>query len=162
MKVFVSIGSNLGNRKEMIASAIQKIENLCGDIKKCSSIYETAPWGYTSENKYLNCCIELETKLTPLRLLNSFKLIEHSMGRIFSDHYIDRVIDIDIIFYGNRCVNTQRLIIPHPKLSDRAFVLVPLHEIAHRWIHPTLFLTISQLLSCCNNVKEIKKCKFAI
>jgi len=160
--VFLSIGSNLGDRKKNIDKAIEQISNLCGAIQQFSSIYETQPWGYISENNYLNCCLEIQTNETPVQLLNILKLIERSMGRVSAQQYEDRIIDIDILFYGSDIIEREELIIPHPKIQQRAFVLIPLYEIAPKWIHPKLFLTISQLFSSLSYEKEIKICKFAV
>jgi len=159
--VFLSLGTNLGDRVQNIDRAIRSIEQTAGRVSKRSSFYQTPPWGYVSENEYLNCCVQLQTELSPIHLLKSLKFIEHSMGRTVSQHYTDRTIDIDILFYGTESINTADLTIPHPKLSQRAFVLFPLNEIAPTWIHPELFMTISQLFSPYHRLKEIKVYKFA-
>lgn len=143
--VYLSLGSNLGNRELNIEQAIDKIAQTCGTVTNISRLYESPPWGYESKNSYLNNCIELSTELSPNELLDNLKKIEENLGRQFSTNYSDRPIDIDILFYDNTVVNQENLKIPHPLLAKRAFVLKPMNDLNANFMHPQHFLTISQL-----------------
>jgi 2-amino-4-hydroxy-6-hydroxymethyldihydropteridine diphosphokinase len=129
-RTLIALGSNLGNKSELIMHAIDAIRELIGDIEFISSFHESEPWGYDSENKFLNACLTCYTFLSPLQLLGKLKEIEQNMGRIKSKSgYEDRRIDLDIIFYNDEKINTSELIIPHPHFQDREFVMIPLLEI---------------------------------
>lgn len=144
-QVYLSLGSNLGNRMENLYSAIRKLHAAVGEIEQISSIYETKSWGYESENNYFNCCVRVTTSLTPQQLLEETKRIERSMGRIKTPDYSDRIVDIDILFYEMLVIKDELLEIPHPHIENRAFVLLPLAEIAPQLCHSKHFLTIEQL-----------------
>jgi 2-amino-4-hydroxy-6-hydroxymethyldihydropteridine diphosphokinase len=145
---YLCMGSNLGDREEYFLRAMKKIEILIGPILARSAFYETNAWGYESENKFLNACIIVRTALKPRDCLLSLKDIESSLGRLKNTKkgYSDRVIDIDILFYDSLIVNDNELVIPHPRLHERFFVLNPLSEIAPDFIHPVLKKTIRILL----------------
>jgi 2-amino-4-hydroxy-6-hydroxymethyldihydropteridine diphosphokinase len=115
-------------------------------VKKTSSLYETSPWGVTNQPYFLNLVLKGETKLSPEELLKKIKNIEKAMGRKTLEKWGPRIIDIDILFYKEKIINTPLLKIPHPQLHKRAFVLVPLKEIAPRLIHPLLKKTGQQML----------------
>lgn len=144
-QVYLSLGTNLGERLDNLATARAM---LSPDVRveKLSSVYETAPWGYSDQANFYNQVLLGKTMLTPLRLLNKLKRIEKMMGREQTFRYGPRVIDLDILFYESRIINTKRLQIPHPRLQERAFVLVPLVEIAPDFVHPQLGLTVQALL----------------
>ncbi len=142
---YLSLGSNLGDRVSTLYNAIRMIHSSAGRVEKISSIYESKSWGYESENNYLNCCLEISTALSPFQLLEEAQKIEHLMGRVRTSSYTDRVIDIDILFYDWQVIDEAALKIPHPYIADRAFVLLPLAEIAPEWYHNKLFLTIAQI-----------------
>ena len=144
-QVYLSLGTNLGERLDNLATARAM---LSPDVRveKLSSVYETAPWGYSDQANFYNQVLLGKTMLTPLRLLNKLKRIEKMMGREQTFRYGPRVIDLDILFYESRIINTKRLQIPHPRLQERAFVLVPLVEIAPDFVHPQLGLTMQALL----------------
>ena len=127
--VYFSLGSNLGERLDNLINAIKEIKSEIGDVTKLSTIYESSSWGYQSENSYLNCCIEVFTSLTPLQLLKVSQEIEKKMGRIKTEAYSDRIVDIDILRYDDLVVQDKILTIPHPYMHKRAFVFVPLLEI---------------------------------
>jgi len=159
--LYLSLGSNLGDRRASIQQAIEQIEHLVGRITRISSLYETPPWGYASENYFLNCCIEVSTILHYSELLPILHQIEADLGRQRTDQYADRPIDIDILLYGTHIIQEPNLIIPHPHMTARSFVMIPLAEIAAKFIHPCLFLTIFQLTKVFLHTEEIKKYKFA-
>lgn len=116
------------------------------NILDCSSIYQTEPWGYLDQPEFLNQVLAVETSLSPRELLEYVKEIEQNIGRKPSVRYGPRIVDIDILFYGNRIIQEEDLVIPHPRLKDRAFVLVPLAEINPDLIYPGIDLSISDLL----------------
>ena len=142
---YLGLGTNLGDRKENLSKAIEAI-SLKMSISKQSSLYETTAWGYTEQPDFLNQVIQVETDLSPLRLLNFLKKTELKLGRVENFRYGPRLIDIDILFYDDLVITTSRLQIPHPKITERAFVLVPLNEIAPGYIHPILKKTVAELL----------------
>ncbi|MDR0836228.1 MAG: 2-amino-4-hydroxy-6-hydroxymethyldihydropteridine diphosphokinase [Tannerella sp.] len=138
---YLSLGSNLGNRKENIVGAIVRISEKAGRIVALSGYYETEPWGFESESKFLNVAVEIVTNLPPADLLRTTQEIERETGRkekSVDGVYKDRIIDIDILFYDNLILNTNDLKIPHPLLHERPFVLQPLAEIAPDFVHPQL------------------------
>ena len=146
---FLGLGSNLGNRNENLNQALIYIQERIGTIISSSSIYETTPCGFSSDNLFLNMVIKVSTSLLPDGLLLVSKTIERLMGRSYksSDNssYEDRVIDLDILFYDSVEMSTPELTIPHPLLHTRLFVLEPMSEIAPEWEHPVLHKTISTL-----------------
>ena len=143
---FLSVGGNLGDRLENIAAAEQAIRKVCGRITKSSGIYETEPWGSTSGKNYLNRVVRLETALDAEQLLKKTMEIEQLLGRKRSSRYADRTMDIDILFFNGEVINEKHLQVPHPRLHLRNFVLIPLHEIEKKLVHPVLKKTISTLL----------------
>lgn len=131
-KVYLSLGTNLGNRKRNIREAIEKIEELVGEVRCQSALYETKPWGFSSPNDFINACVLVETVLAPRQLLEACQQIEKDMGRTLKSvdgSYHDRIIDIDILMYDDLKVNEPDLIIPHPLMEERDFVMKPLREI---------------------------------
>ncbi len=134
--VYISVGSNLGNRYKNIKKALVKIKDI-GKIIKTSSIYLTSPIENFNQPNFYNCVIKINTKLKPKELLKKLKRIEEMLGRDFSKkRYQPRVIDLDILFYGKSIIKEKNLVIPHKKLHKRKFVLWPLNEIANNFIHP--------------------------
>ncbi|MBO5721019.1 MAG: 2-amino-4-hydroxy-6-hydroxymethyldihydropteridine diphosphokinase [Muribaculaceae bacterium] len=146
--VYLSLGSNMGNREEILEVAIKEIDKRIGKISKSSSKYETEPWGFTSPNKFINMAIEVETQLSPTLVSEIAHSIEDDLGRIRNkdiEGYEDRVIDIDILMIDNIISNDKGLTLPHPKMHLREFVILPLCEIAPKTIHPLLQKTIEEI-----------------
>lgn len=157
-KVFLSLGSSLGNREQNLQDALYYTNKLLGKIITLSNIYETEPWGFTDENLFLNQVILIETNLLPLELLKNIKLIEKKLHRIkSSENYEARTIDIDILYFENQIFYSEILQIPHKHLHKRKFVLVPLSEIAPEFIHPLLQKSTNDLLKICLDKTDIKK-----
>ena len=149
MKVYLSLGTNIGNKEENLTRAIDLLSLALGKCIAVSQYIETAPWGFKSENSFLNCAVEYDTELSPEKLLDTTEEIERTMGRTqksTAGNYHDRIIDIDILLYGNEHIDSKRLAIPHPLMHKRTFVLEPLAEIAPDAIHPVLKKNIAKLL----------------
>jgi 2-amino-4-hydroxy-6-hydroxymethyldihydropteridine diphosphokinase len=147
-KVYLLLGSNLGDRKRMITEAIEHIEARVGKVFARSSWYETAAWGNTDQPAFFNLALGVSTSLSPVQVLEEVLDIEIRLGRVRKEHWGARLIDIDIILYENEIISIEnRLHIPHPEMQNRKFVLQPLSEIAGDCIHPVLKQTISNILS---------------
>ncbi|MGC3977108.1 MAG: 2-amino-4-hydroxy-6-hydroxymethyldihydropteridine diphosphokinase [Paludibacteraceae bacterium] len=145
--VYLGMGTNLGAKEENLNRAKELILLKIGDVLNISSNYSSKAWGFESENDFLNNVLLIHTLLSPENLLEKLKEIEVKMGRKFNTHhtYTDRIIDIDILFYESRIVRGKNLIIPHPYIAERDFVLYPLAEIAPEMIHPVTNKTILQM-----------------
>lgn len=145
---YLSLGTNLGNKEENLHAAMQLIKEQIGNIVSQSALYVSAPWGFSSENSFLNNAVAVETTLNPSELLHTTQGIERALGRTHktvSRQYSDRLIDIDILFYDSLVMDTPALTLPHPLLHQRLFVLSPLAEIAPTLRHPILQKTIHTL-----------------
>jgi len=155
-EVYLLLGSNEGKPEENLLRAKAQIAERCGAIAVESSLYETEAWGIKEQPSFLNQAILIKTNLNPTDLLLSLKLIEKQLGRVETTKWGPRVIDIDILFYGQEIVNLPDLKIPHPYIQERRFALVPLAEIAPQFIHPILRKTMSELLRDCPDNSEVK------
>jgi 2-amino-4-hydroxy-6-hydroxymethyldihydropteridine diphosphokinase len=145
--VYILLGSNLGNREQILAKAIQLIDERIGAIISQSRNYETKPWGKTDQPDFMNVAISITTNLMPIQVLEQTQAIEEQLGRIRTEKWGARLIDIDIIFYEQEIIDIpHRLHIPHPLVQERAFALKPLSQIAPDFVHPVLSKTISELL----------------
>ena len=132
-QLYLSLGSNLGDRKKNLEDALSLIGDLVGHVCRVSSFIETEPWGFDSKNTFLNAACLVETALTPEQCLNITQEIERILGRKAKsvDSYEDRPIDIDLLSYDNLNINTPELTLPHPRMHEREFVMIPLKEITH-------------------------------
>lgn len=157
-EVYLLLGSNMGDRQRFLQEATRLLQERVGTVLKPSSIYETEPWGFTNKNNFLNQVLLVETSLNPYELLKVIKAIETKLGRIRkTQRYSPRCIDIDILFYNDEVYFSDDLVIPHPRLYDRMFTLVPLNEIAPDYLHPILKKTIRELVILCNDKLMVKK-----
>ena len=146
--VYLGLGSNLGNKEEMLQTAIEKINERIGVVVSQSAFYITPPWGFESENDFLNAVVACETKLSPQVVLKKTQQIERECGRkrkSVDRHYEDRPLDIDILLYDDLVLKTDKLVIPHPLMHQRGFVLEPLNEIASGVVHPEMGKSIGEL-----------------
>lgn len=151
-EVYLLLGSNLSDRMEMLASATGQIKKEIGEIMKASSIYESESWGFDTPSKFLNQVLRVETRLNPDQVMDKILEIEKKMGRIRkSEGYSSRTIDIDILFFNDMVVNSVNLVIPHPRLQERLFTLIPLSEIDETKIHPANNKTVRQLIDECED-----------
>jgi 2-amino-4-hydroxy-6-hydroxymethyldihydropteridine diphosphokinase len=155
-QIYLSLGSNLGDRAANLAHAIDGLPAVGVHVVKRSSIYETEPVDFLGQPWFLNCVVEAETDLEPLPLLRALQGIERGMGSRKLIPRGPRIIDLDILFYGEVVIHDQEIEIPHPRLCDRRFVLVPLAEIAPRLQHPVLRETIQALLSATKDRSAIR------
>jgi 2-amino-4-hydroxy-6-hydroxymethyldihydropteridine diphosphokinase len=157
-KVYLGIGTNLGDREKNLRDSIVKIEKHIGRVLRSSPVYETAPWGFDAENDFLNMAAEVETSLSPDEIMKQILMIESTLGRDRDqDRYSSRVIDIDILLYDDLVIDQKGLKVPHRLMHERRFVLVPLCEIAPDIIHPVLKKSISSLLTACRDRSKIIK-----
>jgi len=158
--IFLGLGTNMGDRLQNLMDAVVALPPIV-QVTRVSSIYETPPWGYLDQPAFLNQVLEGQTDLPPLELLAFLKDTERSLGRKVSFHYGPRLIDLDILFYDDQVMATPTLTIPHPHLAERAFVLVPLAELAPDLVHPLLHQPVSDLLAQID-ASEIKKFREAM
>lgn len=145
--VVLSLGSNVGDRQSNLSAAINRISEIPALLLKKSSVYQTPPWGNTSQPDFFNQVIEIETAFDAFTLMEKLLLIEESMGRKRKEKWEPRIIDIDILFYNEEILENDKLTVPHKLLHERMFVLEPLHDILPDKNHPVLKKNISILLS---------------
>jgi 2-amino-4-hydroxy-6-hydroxymethyldihydropteridine diphosphokinase len=157
-KIYLGIGGNIGNKQINFKEVYQMIDNELGTTEKTSSIYETPPWGFQSDDPFWNSVIEISSNLTPETLLSKIHSIEDDFGRKRGkERYSSREIDIDILYIDDIFMETDSLIIPHPRIHQRKFVLVPLAEIAPNFKHPLFRQTSIEMLENCKDESVIKK-----
>ncbi len=155
--VFLGIGSNLGDKQYNLQSAIRRVEEKLGIILKVSSSYETEAWGIKEQSNFLNAVIKINTSLHPFKLMNRILDIELEMGRIRSQKWNERSIDIDILFIDDIVIHTEGLIVPHPYLCERNFVLQPLFELESSLVHPQTKMKLSEIIKLKLDDSWIKK-----
>lgn len=146
--VYLGLGTNLGDKEQNLRMSVKKIEEWIGNVVSLSAFYATAPWGFSSENSFLNAAVCVETTLLPLQVLEETQRIERELGRTeksVNGLYADRLIDIDLLLYADRVMDAKGLILPHPLMTERRFVMEPLSEIAPDVVHPVLHKTMKEL-----------------
>ncbi len=155
--VHLGLGSNIGDRSRALQYALDRIA-LLPDTKvlRCSGIYETDPWGDDQQERFLNCVLEVRTRLQPGPLLGDLKAVEIELGRVPGRKNGPRIIDIDILLYERRIVKLDQLRIPHPCLTSRRFVLVPLRELIESTRHPETGSTIGELTDVCPDTGTVR------
>lgn len=156
-KVYLALGSNIGSREDFLKRSVAMLNETCGPVLSSSAVYTTDPVGFNSEVKFLNMVIMLETEMEASEMLHNIMLIEAELGRErIRKGYSSRTIDIDILFYGDEVIAEESLKVPHPRLHERKFVLVPLNEIAPDLVHPVFKKKIELLLASCHDRSEVK------
>nr|WP_295925658.1 2-amino-4-hydroxy-6-hydroxymethyldihydropteridine diphosphokinase [uncultured Dyadobacter sp.] len=155
--VYLLLGSNLGDRFQVLEAARRYIAVEAGVIVSQSAVYETAPWGLTDQPAFLNQVLQIKTHLLPEELLRVVLNIEHELGRVRYERWGARIIDIDVLYYGDMVLDSARLTLPHPRIQDRRFVLAPLAEVAPDFLHPILQQTSEQLFLQCTDTSSVSK-----
>ncbi|TCO31293.1 2-amino-4-hydroxy-6-hydroxymethyldihydropteridine diphosphokinase [Pedobacter psychrotolerans] len=155
---YLLLGGNLGNREDNLSRAISLIAVQIGEIEAVSSIYETAAWGKEDQPSFLNQAVSVKTHFTALEVLRKALDIEQSLGRVRKEKWGERLIDIDLILFGDEVIDMENLLhVPHPHMQVRKFVMAPLAEIAPNVIHPILGQTVLNIYENISDVLEIKK-----
>lgn len=155
---YLCLGGNLGDREALLKAAIEEIKKRVGEVSAISGIYETEAWGVTNQQAYLNVCVEVNTQQTSEQLITSLLSIESDLGRKRDVYhtYEPRTIDLDILFFNDEILELNHLVVPHPRLHLRKFVLIPLNDIAPNYVHPVFQKTITELLNECQDNSDVK------
>ena len=157
-KLFLLLGGNMGDKKQLFENALSRLEEELGEITQLSSVYETEPWGFQSEDLFWNQVVVINTKWSPEKILTKTQAIELELGRTRkAERFVSRLIDIDLLFYDDLVLQNSDLELPHPRMVDRRFVLDPLSEIAPDFIHPVFNKTIKVLLKDCSDPLQVSK-----
>lgn len=154
---YLLLGTNLGNKLNNLQQATERIMGRVGDVTAVSWLYQTEAWGKTDQAVFLNQVLCVDTQLSPTELLDQIQQIEIDLGRERHEKWGARTIDIDILFYEQQTVITQRLLIPHPYLHTRRFTLMPLNDLAPSFVHPILHKTTQQLLDECQDPLNVTR-----
>ncbi len=157
-RIFLGLGGNLGNKQQNFEKVKLYIEKEIGEIVDQSSVYETPPWGFLAEEDFWNQVLFVITEHQPEELIAKIQKIENLFGRNRdTGYYVSREMDVDVLYFDDLSFTSDNLIIPHPKIEQRLFVLVPLNEIAPAFKHPVLEMTNRQLLEKCKDESSIKR-----
>lgn len=155
--VFLGLGSNVGDRENQLKKAIRLLDEQPGiKVVKVSSFYETEPVGYVDQPDFLNLCVEIQTELSPKAVLESGLAIEQQLHRVRKERWGPRTLDIDILLYGDQIIEEEDLTIPHPRMTERAFVLIPLQEIAPNKVEPRTQTKIKDITVPNETVKKVQ------
>ena len=157
---YILFGSNQGDKEALLEQACTLINNRCGMLVERSSAYVTEPWGFEAEEWFLNELLVVETELEPDELMDALLEIEKELGRVRHPKqkgYTSRTVDLDILYYGNQMVNTEKVTVPHPRLHLRRFVLLPLCELIPDFLHPKLNLSQEELLQNCPDTSIVQQ-----
>ncbi|ERS92267.1 MULTISPECIES: 2-amino-4-hydroxy-6-hydroxymethyldihydropteridine diphosphokinase [Staphylococcus] len=155
--VFLGLGSNVGDRENQLKEAIRLLDEQSGiKVVKVSSFYETEPVGYVDQPDFLNLCVEIQTELSPKAVLERGLAIEQQLHRVRKERWGPRTLDIDILLYGDQIIEEQDLTIPHPRMTERAFVLIPLQEIAPNKVEPRTQTKIKDITVPNETVKKVQ------
>ena len=155
---YLMLGGNIGDRMKYLSQCIEQLCSNVGRVTGLSAVYESEPWGFVDTQWFFNQVVAVETNLDPLRLLKTIQQIERILGRLRTkEGYQPRTMDIDILLYGNQVINTPELVIPHPRMAERMFVLQPLSELAPDMEHPVLYQTMAYLKEHCSDRKQVRK-----
>lgn len=159
-RVYFLLGGNLGDRERILSDAIDMMSKSIGSLVMSSAIYETEPWGFDHELNFLNQVVVLDSDLEGIEILDITQGIEKELGRIRKkNQYSERTIDIDILFYGEEKLVSERLEIPHPRIQERLFALIPMMDVGEELVHPVIGKSIKELLIDCPDKMEVKKYK---
>lgn len=161
-KIYLGLGSNMGDREQMLRQALAMIGNEIGTITACSSLYRTKAVGFEGDD-FLNMVASVASAVSPSGLIGRLLMIESKLGRIRCEgRYSSRTIDIDVLFIDDQVINSESLIVPHPRLHERRFVLEPLNEIAPELVHPLLGKTAGALLKDCTDESPVVKLPYPL
>jgi len=153
---YLMLGGNVGDRLDYLRRCVECLQKDAGNVTAMSAVYETEPWGFDDPCRFLNQAVMMETELDPHALLKTIQRIEQTLGRLRTHAgYQPRTMDIDILLYGNRIINTAELVIPHPRMCERMFVLQPMAELAPDLEHPVLHQSIKYLRELCTDSKRV-------
>ena len=153
--IYLLLGSNLGDRSAIMQAAAARIGERVGSVSRASALYETTPWGGIAQPAFLNQVLEVRTALAPEEVLRLILEIEHESGRVRYERWGARHLDVDILYFGQKIMDTPRLTVPHPRLHERRFTLVPLAEVAPDFAHPVLNKTNAELLEACEDKEAV-------
>lgn len=154
--IYLLLGTNLGNKIKNLEKVRELLVSNRVTIRRESSIYETAAWGIEDQPTFLNQVVEIETAKTPDKLLDLTQEIEKKIGRVRKEKWGERLIDIDILYYGDSIIDQEDLQVPHPEIQNRRFTLVPMVDIAQDFVHPQLLVSQEALLKACEDTLEVK------